>query len=162
MSDKQLDLAGQKKFSKEEEAFLVKSAAEENGEAKLLDVQALKEIGLDEEEIKVVEIFYEKARASDFSPYLLTDSECLQGCIAALEYLPRADEKTGKITLKSYKTSDNIYNYKTGEEFPKKKDWSDKFRYDFGHAALYSFKENSHPVLLGILRKVYDLSVKFQ
>ncbi|HEA65089.1 MAG TPA: hypothetical protein ENI02_02995 [Candidatus Aminicenantes bacterium] len=164
MSEEQLDLAGQKKFSKEEEGFLSKAALEENGKSKPLDVKALQEMGLDEEDIKIVGIFFDKVIAIEFIPHKFTDSECLQECISALEYLPRADEKTGKITLKSYKLSDTIYLHRTSSETDSQmmSKWSDKFRYEYGHALLQSFKEKVHPLLLDSLKKVYDWIVDFQ
>ena len=151
------------KFSDVEEKFIIEISKSKKG--KKLDVLALKEIGLSEKEIQVLKIFYDYANSCDFSVRPFTKSDCLTELLESLKVLPRVDEKTGKITLESYKASDNIY----ADEYLKlKKDshsaglWSEKFRFSFGEAVSSSFKDKETPLLLGILRKVYDWITKFQ
>jgi len=162
----QLNLSGELTFSKEEEKFFVELAKEVQDYNLTLDISALKEIGLNDKEIDLIEQFYIPAAQKKFSVFKICNSDCIRSCISALEFLPRAD-MSGKITIESYKSSDNIY---AKDFYKKKKDdlnagnWSDKFRFEYGDALINFFKENPNqkPALLSVLEKVYNWIVDFQ
>jgi len=141
---------------KQEEQLLI--ALEQDAIARFprLDALALKEIGLANDEIAVVQMYYCKARCRDFKVHQHTTSECLRALIRSLKYLPRTDH-TGHISVQSYKQSDNLYSHDGSST-----QWSDKFRYEFGRAVIHSFKEHIKPRLLDVLWKVYTWIVVFQ
>lgn len=161
----QLNLSGELTFSKEEEKFFVELAKEVQDYNLTLDISALKEIGLNDKEIDLIEQFYIPAAQKKFSVFKICNSDCIRSCISALEFLPRAD-MSGKITIESYKASDNIFAYeKNFKKVPAiQNKWSEKFRYEYGHALINFFKENlkQRPALLIVLKKIFEWIVDFQ
>ncbi|OGV70648.1 MAG: hypothetical protein A2283_11530 [Lentisphaerae bacterium RIFOXYA12_FULL_48_11] len=128
-------------ISKQEEEFLVEIEKHENKQP-CFDALLLRQMGLSPEEAQLMQVFFMKARAIEFNAGRHTGSECMRALISCLKYLPKRD-KTGKTTPDSCKASDN-------------------FRYEYGQAVIYSHKENTSPVLLHVLRKVFDWIEKFQ
>lgn len=139
-------------LSHEEEEFLIEAEKAEQKKP-CFDARALRQMGLMPTEAQMLQVFFMKARGAGFNVNAFTQSECLAGLVSALKYLPKTNE-TGKITVESYKASDCTCN-ETGT-------WSDKFRHEFAHAMIWSHKERREPVLLDVLRKVFDWIEKFQ
>jgi len=139
MTEQQLILG--EMISKQEEEFLVEIEKHESKQP-CFDALLLRQMGLSPEEAQLVQVFFMKARAIEFNAGRHTSSECMCALISCLKYLPKRD-KPGKITPDSCEACDN-------------------FRYEYGHALIWSHKENTSPVLLHILRKVFDWIEKFQ
>jgi hypothetical protein len=142
-------------LTREEEDFLIEAEKEEQKKP-CFDARALRQIGLAETEINLLQLFFMKARGASFNVRKFTESECLTRLVSALKYLPKTDA-TGRITLESYQASDNIHNC---EENTQK--WHEGFRHDFSNAQISSHKERREPVLLDVLRKVFQWIEKFQ
>lgn len=142
-------------LTREEEDFLIEAEREEQKKP-CFDAKALRQIGLSETEINLLQLFFMKARSAGFNVRKFTDSECLTRLVSALKYLPKTDG-SGKITLESYKASDNIHSHEANSE-----KWHEGFRYDFGNAQISSHKERREPALLDVLRKVFEWTEKFQ
>lgn len=140
-----------------EEQFLIEAETEQHKKPSF-DARALRQIGLTEPEVSLLQVFFMKARGADFNARRFTKSECLQGLVSALKYLPKTDE-SGKITPESYKASDNIHAGGSQSDGSK---WSEAFRHEFGHARIWSHKERREPALLAVLAKVFDWVERFQ
>jgi hypothetical protein len=142
-------------LTREEEQFLIEAEQEEHKKP-CFDARALRQMGLPEAEVSLVQLFFMKARGVEFNVRRFTKSECLQALVSALKYLPRTAE-TGTVSVESYKCSDNIYSHETNAD-----KWCEGFRHEFGHALIWSHKERREPALLDVLRKVFDWVEKFQ
>jgi hypothetical protein len=145
----------QMELTREEEQFLIHAEQEEHKKP-CFDARALRQMGLPEAQVGLVQLFFMKARGVEFNVRRFTKSECLQALVFALKYLPRTAE-TGTVSVESYKHSDNIYNHETNAD-----KWCEGFRHEFGHALIWSHKERREPALLVVLTKVFDWVEKFQ
>jgi len=144
--------------SKTEEEFLVEAEKVEST-LPCFDALALRKMGLSDDEVRLLQVFFFKGRSVQFIAARYTKTECLRALISSLRYLPRTD-RNGVITLESYQAGDNIYGFSGGGM--KAQDWHDAFRYEFGYGSMYSHKERVKPALLAALRKVYDWIVAYQ
>lgn len=145
-------------LTKDEEQFLIEAEQEEQKRRPCFDARALRQMGLSEHEVNMLQVFFMKARSAEFNVRKFTYLQCLQGLLSALKYLPRTDG-TGKITLESYKLSDNIH---AADSQTKSANWHEGFRYEYGHGVIWSHKERREPILLYVLAKVFDWIEKFQ
>ena len=142
-------------LTREEEEFLVETETEENKKP-CFDARALRQMALTEPEVNLLQVFFMKARSADFNVCRFTESECLRALVYSLKYLPKTGE-SGRITIESYRASDNVY---AGQGYSGQ--WSEAFRYEYGHARIWGNKERREPILLIVLSKVFEWVEMFQ
>lgn len=159
MADIQAPQAGAQtviELTRIEEEFLIEAEKEER-KRPCFDARALRQMGLAEPEVNLLQVFFMKLRNAQFDIRKLTSSECLQSLVSALRYLPKTGD-TGRITVESYKDSDCLF----ADVLRGAGKWSEAFRHEFGRGLIWSHKERREPALLAVLAKVFDWVEKFQ
>ncbi len=149
----QTDLSGNPKLTKAEEEYLIFAEKQKVNEQRL-DIQACKQMGLNEQEIKYLDLVY-TAYKSFGTPAGSINDDALRYLIWDLDCLPRCDTSVSKITLQSFLDSVGIYNSKD----VKKEDYFNSLKYTLIHA---EERENQDLFLLKIYKKIYKWCQSFE
>lgn len=159
MTDTQWCLAqeGELQLSKDEQAYLSWAEKQQVKDEPVIDVVALKEIGLSNEEIAFVKLMAETEQRyhtpancglADTSRYLLWD----------LEHFPKTDRVTGKITVQSFLNSTSPSYYSSKGDV-KKEDYFLSIRWTVKHAIDGRYPDTT---LLRTYRKVLAWCLEFE